>query len=335
MKLLNECLDRLLDEGLVSNIAVRIGRFQTTLDEAYRSRDIPLNENTRFDMASITKIMVTTPLTLMALERGEWTLDTPVGAYFHDPRGLTVGQLLTHTIGIGHKPLNLPGNTDDNIADYILSIPPDIPAGTDVLYSCPGFILLGKMLERLLGLRLNEAFMRYIAAPLGLTRTGFRPGNDGQCVNSNQLSAECGLVNDYNCHFLGGIAGNAGLFSSLADVEKYVRTLLQGGSPLLKRETLESAFRNATPGMSEARALGFAYVDERFTQTGHLFPTGSLGHCGHTGQSLFFNPQSGLYVIILSDATRAALLKYGHEHYDLVMNMRARIHNAILDSGLS
>ncbi len=334
MKPLNDCLDRLLDEGMVSNIAVRAGRFDTVLADAYRFSDKRIDENTRFDMASVTKVMATTPLAFMALEQGALTLDTPVSAFFRDPRGLTIRHLLTHTIGIGHKPLNLAGNAYDNIADYILSIPADIPAGTDVLYSCPGFILLGKILEQIYSRRLDDLFMEHIAAPLKLTRSRFLPGNDGNTVNSNISDAEIGLVNDYNCRFLGGVAGNAGLFSCIADAEKYVRALLHGGSPILKRETLDRTFRNYTPGMSESRALGFVYVDEKYAQTGRLFPAGSIGHCGHTGQSIFFNPKSGLYVLILSDATRAAVVKYGGERYDRVMAMRAQIHNALADSGL-
>ena len=331
---LTECLDRLLDEGLISNIAVRVGRFDTVLADVYRSAGQKIDENTRFDMASVTKVMVTTPLALMALEQGAIALDTPVSAFFHDPRGLTVRHLLTHTIGIGHKPLNLAGNTYDNIAGHNLSIPADIPAGTDVMYSCPGFILLGKILEQIYGRRLDELFMVRIAAPLNLTRSRFLPGGDGNTVNSNVADTETGLVNDYNCRFLGGVAGNAGLFSCTADAEKYVRALLRGGAPLLKRETLAMAFQNYTPGMSESRALGFVYVDEKYAQTGRLFPAGSIGHCGHTGQSIFFDPKSGLYVVILSDATRATVVKYGGERYNLVMDMRARIHNAIADSGL-
>ena len=331
---LTECLDRLLDERLISNIAVRVGRFDTVLADVYRSAGQKIDENTRFDMASVTKVMVTTPLALMALEQGAIALDTPVSAFFRDPRGLTIRHLLTHTIGIGHKPLNLAGNTYDNIAGYILSIPVDIPAGTNVLYSCPGFILLGKILERIYGRRLDELFMERIAAPLDLTRSRFLPGGDGNTVHSNVADTEIGLVNDYNCRFLGGVAGNAGLFSCIADAEKYVRALLRGGAPLLKRETLAMAFQNYTPGISESRALGFVYVDEKYVQTGRLFPAGSIGHFGHTGQSIFFDPKSGLYVVILSDATRATVVKYGGERYNLVMDMRARIHNAIADSGL-
>ena len=136
-------------------------------------------------------------------------------------------------------------------------------------------------------------------------------------------------MNDYNCRFLGGVAGNAGLFSCLSDVTKFVHVLLQKGKPLMGEDTFLSAVQNHTIGMSESRGLGFLYVDDRDKQTGGLFSDGSIGHCGHTGQSVFVDYRSGLYVIILSDATVATVKKYGKEHYDEVVDMRARIHKAI------
>ena len=81
--------------------------------------------------------------------------------------------------------------------------------------------------------------------------------------------------------------------------------------------------------MSAARGLGFLYVDNRYKQTGELFPVGSVGHCGHTGTSVFFNSDSGLYVIILSDATVSVTKKYGKSYYEKVKQMREHLHNAI------
>jgi CubicO group peptidase (beta-lactamase class C family) len=81
--------------------------------------------------------------------------------------------------------------------------------------------------------------------------------------------------------------------------------------------------------MDEARGLGYLYVGDRYSQTGGLFPTGSIGHCGHTGQSIFVDPKSGLYVIVLSDATVSTIRKYGKENYNEVMQMRHDIHAAI------
>ena len=81
--------------------------------------------------------------------------------------------------------------------------------------------------------------------------------------------------------------------------------------------------------MSESRGLGFLYVDQRYAQTGGLFKDGAIGHCGYTGQSVYVDPRSGLYVIALSDATASTERKYGADRYEEVMEMRARLHAAI------
>ena len=81
--------------------------------------------------------------------------------------------------------------------------------------------------------------------------------------------------------------------------------------------------------MNESRALGFLYVDEKYAQAGGLFNTGTIGHCGHTGQSFFLDPVTGFYTIILSDATIGTERKYGREEYQKVCDMRADIHAAI------
>jgi len=119
------------------------------------------------------------------------------------------------------------------------------------------------------------------------------------------------------------------LFSNISDVTKYVNFLQDRGAPLISEQMFLTASQNHTLGMSAARGLGFLYVDERYSQTGGLFTNGAIGHCGHTGQSVFVDYRSGLYVIILSDATISTVKKYGREHYGEVTEMRAQIHRAI------
>jgi CubicO group peptidase (beta-lactamase class C family) len=178
-------------------------------------------------------------------------------------------------------------------------------------------------------MQLNQCFDELVAKPLGFRNTLFLPSNKQNVVNSNLAKEEIGMVNDYNCRFLGGVAGNAGLFSNILDMTKYVTFLLDKGKPLIKEETFEMAVQNHTSAMSEARGLGFLYVDGRYKQTGSLFSDGAIGHCGHTGQSFFVDCRTGLYVIILSDATISMVRKYGRERYDEVMDMRAKLHEAI------
>jgi len=332
MKNVKECIDSYIANGYVKNIAVRAGIGDEIFCDIYNYDKSPINSKTMFDMASVTKIMATTSLALIAMDKNLLSIKDNVSKFFavpDDKKDLTVYNLLTHTIGIGHKPLNINGNNYHNIQDYILSIPLDAKVGSQVLYSCPGFILLGKILEKVFDSRLDELFNEYVAKPLKLENTCFLPYKNNNFVNSNLSEEEKGVVNDYNCRFLGGIAGNAGIFSNVDDICKYLRMLQNHGEPIICKETFKNAVKNYTPEMSESRALGFLYVDEKYSQTGCLFPKSSIGHCGHTGQSIFVDTKSGLYAVILSDATISTVKKYGYERYDIVQKMREDIHNAL------
>ncbi|MBQ5926323.1 MAG: beta-lactamase family protein, partial [Clostridia bacterium] len=196
-------------------------------------------------------------------------------------------------------------------------------------YSCPGFIVLGKILEKIYGQSLDKAFENFVAKPLGLTETKFIPQRRENVINANLSEELRGIVNDHNCRFLGQVAGNAGVFSNIVDMTKYVQCLLNKGEPLFSEKTFSLATKNYTSDKSESRGLGFLYVDNRYEQTGGLFADGAIGHCGHTGQSVFLDYRTGLYVVILSDATVATIKKYGAERYDEVMKMRKELHCAI------
>jgi CubicO group peptidase (beta-lactamase class C family) len=295
-----------------------------------------LDEHTLFDMASVTKIVVTTSLALIAMDEGALSPEDKVSRFFSVPEDkseLTVKHLMTHTMGIGHK--SLLGGEPCGIENYILNIPCDIPVGSDARYSCPAFILLGRILEKLYGERLDALFEKRVAKPLGMSESGFLPDRERHIVNSIITEGMCGRVHDYNCRHLGGVCGNAGLFSNLEDMTKYAKMLVARGEPIISRDTLALAAENYTVGMSADRGLGFLYVTERYAQGGGLFPSGSIGHCGHTGQSVFVDMESGLYVIILSDATVSTVRKYGKERYSDVTDMRGAIHAAIkVDLGL-
>ena len=324
-------LSELIGSGELSNFAICIGRGDEILTELYSDN---VNENTLFDMASVTKVMSVTMISLISLEKGLLNLNDKVSRFFDVPKHyeeLSIENLLTHTMGIGHKNLINAGRSYEDIAEYILTLY-DESVGSDVFYSCPAFILLGKILEKIYNKRLDILFDELVAKPLNMRKSSFLPTEKGYCdiVNSNRAKEERGLVNDYNCRYLGGIAGNAGIFSNISDMKLFVNAMLNNGYPLFSKKTLDNATMNHTNGMSEARGLGFLYVDERYKQTGELFPVGSVGHCGHTGTSVFFNRDSGLYVIILSDATISVRNKYDKsDYYDKVMLMRENLHNTI------
>ena len=189
--------------------------------------------------------------------------------------------------------------------------------------------MLGRIVEKVFAKPLNKCFDELVAAPLGLSFSSFLPKSKENAINANLDEALRCTVNDYNAQFLGGVSGNAGLFSNLIDATKYVKMLNNSGAPLFGNDTFSLAVENHTEGMSESRGLGFVYVDRRYRQACGLFPDGAIGHCGHTGQSIFLDYKTGLYVIILSDATLSTVKKYGDEHYGEVKEMRELIHNAI------
>lgn len=305
MKNLENEMQNLFDQEAISNAYIRVGQHNTVLLEYTKSTNLSLDQYTLFDMASVSKIFSVTQLALIALDRKLLALDDKVCKFYECDEELEIKHLLTHTWGIGHKNLCQENNTYENIGEYIVSIPKDFPIGSRVKYSCPGFILLGKILEKVFGDRLDVLFQKYVATPLGLTKTTYCPDvNSNTIVNANDTEEERGIVNDYNCRFLGGIAGNAGLFSCVADLDIFAHTLLRCGEGLYSKETFLMAAQNYTPEMTESRGLGFVYVDSKYIRTGDLFPEGSIGHGGHTGQLLYVDYRSGLYAIILTDLTK-------------------------------
>lgn len=333
MNSLEKCIEGLFKDKRVDNLIVKVGLGDADIFDIKRSScNRVLTDETLFDMASVTKIVVTTSLSLIAIEKGLLSTDDNVDRFFAVPRDkkeMKVLHLLTHTMGIGHKSVVVSGKAYADIQDYILSIPSDFPIGRGQSYSCPGFILLGRILEEIFERRLDQAFLELVAEPLGLKNSRFLPDRTLDAVNSNVKESECGMVNDYNCRYLGGVSGNAGLFSNLADMTSYAKALLGGISQICSKQVFERAITDYTPTMNESRALGFVFVDGRYQQTGGLFSHGSIGHCGHTGQSVFVDPSSGLYTVILSDATVNNVRRGGRENYEDVKKMRCEIHTAI------
>jgi CubicO group peptidase (beta-lactamase class C family) len=323
-------IENLFKDGLLHNVAIRVGVRDNILFETYHSDKDSVNEHTLFDMASVTKILCTTSLSLIALDKGLLSLSDPMDRFFDvGENDITVKNLLTHTMGIGHKPLNLPNVNYDNVAEYILSIPPDIPVGQGVLYSCPGFIVLGKILEKVFSDRLDILFKKYVTDKLGMESTSFLPLRRENIVLSSLDEADIGRVNDYNCRYLGGVAGNAGVFSNVHDLTLFADMLLGGGKGLFSEETLTLASQNHTEGMSESRGLGFVYSDEKYERTGNLFPVGAIGHGGWTGQSVFADRKSGLYAIILTDATLSTDRKFGSANTEKVHEIMKNLHNLL------
>lgn len=336
-------LERAVAEGAAPGAAIAIGVRDRVLAKAVYGNAravggaVPAGEATRYDLASLTKVVSPTMVALKLLEEGRLTLQDTLGYWFGedavppDRREITVFQLMTHTGGF-LPDISLedacPGGPEGALAAVFAS-PPACPPGTQVYYSCLGHIVLGKLLERAGGAPLDQLARRYVFEPLGMARTGYRP-TGGDFAATEQLGdGRClsGVVHDENARFLGGVSGNAGVFSDLGDMAVFASMLACGGmhrgKPYLSPAALRAAGRNYTPGMNEHRGLGF-HLPGPGSFHGDLFPPESIGHTGFTGTSLIVDPGSGLFVVLLSNRV--------HPSRENVRFLRVRrtVHNAAM-----
>lgn len=239
----------------------------------------PVTEDTLFDMASLSKLIGTTCAALRLLEEGRLRLSDTADRFFaecHGKERLTVLQLMTHTSGIkAHFPLWLRGIPTEDAADAILREPFGYEPGTEAVYSCMGYILLGKILETVENEPLDRIVTRLVFAPLGMHDSFYCPPRTRLFASTE--GELCGTVHDENARFLGGVSGNAGIFCTLSDTVRFAKMLAKSGEGLLLRDTFALALHNYTPGKQENRGLGFQLCSFGY------------GHTGFTGTSLYVN----------------------------------------------
>ena len=319
-------------------VYVKIGERETTL----LSPDV--NEDTYFDIASCGKVLVTAPLTLQAIDRGLLRLDTTLAELFddvpEDKRAITVKQLLSHTSGIVRAEFSAEIATRGKqaIIKQILSHPLAFAPDSDYVYSCSGMLLLGYIVENVYGDTLENVFEKNIKKPLGYTRSCFNVSiKEENMVNCLHTEDACGFPcpwDDEIVRVLGTSAGAGGQFFTMKDLKTYAKAILSK-NPVLYGENLfaEAECVQSPSKATESRGLGWLYVDEKYHQTGKLFENGSFGHCGHTGQSIFFHRKRNLCVILLTNANRYRKMNNGWKSggYEYVEQMRQQVHNTILE----
>jgi CubicO group peptidase (beta-lactamase class C family) len=232
---------------------------------------------------------------------------------------------------------------DSAAARTILSSAPVCGVGEQVHYSCMGYILLQKILERVGGRGLDMLARELVFAPLGMASTGYLPFGD----NRNHPEADAaatelsplhgyyirGHVHDENAHFLGGVSGNAGVFSTLEDCVRFAQMLsLRGEIPdgtghrLLSRRIFDLAVQDYTKGKNESRGLGLQLRPPlpALSAAGDLFAYGSYGHTGFTGTSLYVDAETGVWAVLLTNAVHL-----GRDKTEF-FRVRRLFHNAVM-----
>jgi uncharacterized protein YbbC (DUF1343 family) len=292
---------------------------------------VPMTVDTIFDLASLTKPIATATAVMQLAEEGRLDLDDPVAKYWpefaaHGKDRITVRDLLTHFSGL-RPDLDLSRRWSgyETAIGLVVAEKPISARGIAFRYSDIGFLALGELVRRVSGLHLDEYCARRIFGPLGMTDTRFRPPTAlrARIAPTAYRHGEPfqGEVHDPTAARAGGVAGHAGLFSTADDLARFAEMLLAGGAlgrtRILASETVKQMTSSQTaPDQPVDRGLGWD-IDSPYAVRGELFPLGSFGHTGFTGTSLWIDPSSRTYVILLAssvpDSGRARVGKLRNE----------------------
>ncbi|MGE5204104.1 MAG: serine hydrolase domain-containing protein [Chlamydiota bacterium] len=272
---------------------------------------------TIFDLASVSKIVATTPMAMLLYERGQLDLEAPVTSLLpefagDDPRRdeVTVQMLLAHSSGLpAYERLFERAQTREELIRGALSMPLAADPGTRAEYSDIGFIILGELLVRLADEPLDRFCQREIFGPLGMARTCFCPPAawrpqipptvDDRAFRHRVVQGE---VHDENASVMGGVAGHAGVFAPAADMALFAHAMLNGGRPILRPETLALFTHRQSQPPGSSRALGWDTPSQPSQSGRHLSQT-AFGHLGYTGTSLWIDPELQLAVTLLTNRT--------------------------------
>jgi uncharacterized protein YbbC (DUF1343 family)/CubicO group peptidase (beta-lactamase class C family) len=322
--------------------------------KAYGSRVIlparePMTVDTVFDLASLTKVVATSSAIAMLLEQGKLRLNDPVARYIPEFAAngkdqVTIRHLVTHTSGL--RPI--PRLPDDWLGAQVVleSIYNDTliaPPGARFIYTDCGFILLAELVRRAGGVPLDEFVAKHLFEPLGMRHTRFNPPASwqpriapteeielpqGAKAGSGKGRLLRGIVHDPRARGMGGVAGHAGLFSTADDLAIFARMLLaRGRAPngkyVFSAVTVQKLMTPQTaPWSATLRGIGWDIDSVYSAPRGELFPLGSFGHTGFTGTSIWIDPSSQTFIILLANSVHP----YGRP---AISSLRSKVATAV------
>ncbi len=329
--------------GLIPGAVLVVGHSnQIVYRKAYGSRALipqkePMTIDTIFDAASLTKVVATTPCIMKLFEAGKIRMDDPVTHYLPEFQGgksaITIRLLMTHFSGLPPDIELAPGAGYDAAIQKCLNTVPVAPPGARFIYSDINFQLLGEIVRRLSGATLAQFAEQQIYIPLGMKDTRFLPPHSLlPRIAPTEIDPDTklpfrGIVHDPRSRYMGGIAGHAGLFTTGDDLARYAQMLLNMGtldatrvlSPLTVKKFTEPASPADQPIL---RALGWDIDSPYSSNRGELFPIGSYGHTGWTGTSVWIDPSTDTFVILLTNVVHPHGIKS-------LSSLRSRVATAV------
>ncbi len=330
----------ILVENALGNSVVKPAKIRTTLDTIY-------------DVASLTKPLITSTLVLRAAADSRLDLSERVANHLPELRGtdkndVTFLDLLTHRGGFqAWYPLYTQGIGDRAYLAALVKRPLRYRPGSREIYSCLGFILLHLAMERVYGRRMEDLAAEYIFRPLGLEHSFFAPpasmkysiaatewgnANERRMVADRNLTFPqfrrymiWGEVNDANAYYMAGMAGNAGLFATARDVFEIGRAYLAHDERLLPARMIDLSARNYTLGLEENRGLGWQLPSPRSDGPTVMLSEGSFGHTGFTGTSIWVDPSRDLIMVLLSNRLHPSVQPLN------MQDIRREFHRMVID----
>lgn len=321
---LDAAVEQAIGKGTIPGAVLIVGRPGEILHrKAYGQRQlVPRKEkmtlDTIFDAASLTKVVATTTAVMKLLEEGKIQLTEKVTHYLPTYQGgnsdITIRQLMTHFSGL-RPDLDLKpewSGYETGIQKALIDKPTH-PPGTHFTYSDINYILLGEIVHQVSGKPLDEYVKDVLIKPLKMEDSSFRPpaSQYSRIAPTEVLpgtdSPIRAVVHDETCRFMGGVCGHAGLFTSADDLTRFADMLLgmgeRKGVRILQPATVIKMTTPQTPhGQQILRGLGWD-IDSPFSANrGELFPIGSYGHTGFTGTSIWIDPSSQTYVILMANS---------------------------------
>ncbi|HVO66430.1 MAG TPA: exo-beta-N-acetylmuramidase NamZ domain-containing protein [Syntrophales bacterium] len=320
-------VEKAISEGKTPGAVVLVGNAgEVVYRKAFgyssiEPKKVTMTEDTIFDVASLTKVVATTTAVMQLVENRKLRLDAPVAKYWpafkkNGKARITIRQLLTHYSGLRPEIRMDPKSRGYKTAmNKIIKERPIHTPGSSFTYSDINFEVLGEIVRRVTGQPLDKYCDKRIFKPLGMKDTAFKPPIT---LKSRIAATEyrrdkmlCGEVHDPSCYNMGGVAGHAGLFSSIDDLSLFAQMMLNAGSlgkvKILKPGTVDQMTTpQSPPGTNRLRGLGWD-IDTPFASNAEeISPVGSYGHLGYTGTALWIDPVTETYIIVLTNRVHPA-----------------------------
>jgi uncharacterized protein YbbC (DUF1343 family)/CubicO group peptidase (beta-lactamase class C family) len=326
---LDDAITLAIQQGRLPGAVLVIGHDgKIVYEKAYGNRAlIPQPEamtlDTIFDCASLTKVVATTSSLMKLFEEGKFRMNDKITDYIPEFQGgksdITIRNLMTHFSGLQPDvPLNTAWTGYQHGLDLAFTVKPAGPPGARYVYSDINFILLGELVHRLSGQMVSDYARQNVFLPLGMKDSMFQPPAAlvPRIAPTERLSKNGpplrGVVHDPTARNMGGVAGHAGLFSTAADLSRFSQMMLNGGeldgtrlfSPLTVTKFTEP---QSPPDQAILRGFGWDIDSPNSGNRGELFPIGSFGHTGFTGTSIWIDPSTKTYVILLANSVHPDL----------------------------